>query len=325
MRSFPFPTRRPTQTELVRCFTELTRIKLSHLTAQELAELEAAYRASIEAKKPAPIAPPKPTVSKPEVPKLSKEEILEREKWERVLDMIRRDKVEVFKNFIQKQSESTAEVSVTYTGYLPAWTAEGKTYPTVLHYAAANEAAEIVFYLLSECRSDPTITFNDRTDAPSNSTRKTAYEVATSRLVRDAFRRAYAEYPDLWDWENSAKVPSKLTEEMLSGQNAKRSEHKSKLKDKMRERAALREQEREAEEARQRERQAEEERQAAARRLATPVSGPQRLGGGPPRLTRIQQQQNAMAGLSEEARRRIERERRVKAAEARAQQAKQSQ
>lgn len=316
IRSFPFPTRRPTQAELIRCFGELTRVKVSHLTQAELEELETAYRAAMQPKKQA-VAAPKPVQPKPEVPKMSKEEVLLRDRWERVLDMVKRDKVDALQGFLDKQAAEVPD-SPDWTGTLPDWIPERRSLPTLLHFAAGSDSPEVVRLLL-ERRIDPTIKIVEDSNADHVSTAppRTAYECAASRGVRDAFRRAYAEHPDWWKWEEEAKVPSMLTEDMAAAQGAKKAERKNKLKDKLRERAAEREQERAIEEAKRQHEEAEEARRAEEKRRATPVSGPQRLGGGsahqrPPPA--------ALSGLSEEAKRRIERERRLRAAEARAQQ-----
>lgn len=309
IRTFPFPTRRPTQAELVRCFSELTRVKVSHLTREELEELEAAYRAAIEPKKPvAPVQ--KAPIPKPVVPELSKEELLMRDRWERLLDMVKRDKAEVLSGFLERQSGADS-----WTGFLPKFRPECRSSPTLLHYAASNDSPEVVRYLL-ERRVDPTLvaTGEDEREKASTALSRTAYECAASRAVRDAFRKVYAEHPDWWKWEEEAKVPSMLTEDMAAAQNAKKADRKNKLKDKLRERAAEREQERAVEEERRRNEEEAEARRAEEKRRATPASGPQRLGTGsrPPPA--------ALSGLSDEAKRRIERERRLRAAEARAQQ-----
>lgn len=317
MRTFPFPTRRPTQAELIRCFSELTKVKITHLTKEELDELEAAYRAALQPKKVAVAVAPQSAPAKPEVPKLSKEELLLRDRWERVLDMVKKDRVEAFQNFVEKQSSDTQDGD-SWTGPLPSWIAEHRSLPTLLHFAANYDSPNVVRYLLAERRVDPTLCSvgeNVEEDSHMPVTR-TAYECAASRSVRDVFRKVYAEHPDWWRWEEDAKVPSMLTEEMANAQGAKKAERKNKLKDKLRERAAEREQERALEEARRKQEELETARLAEEKRRSTPVSGPQRLGGGPPGM---RPPVSALGGLSEEAKRRIERERRLRAAEARAQ------
>ncbi|PWO00942.1 hypothetical protein FA09DRAFT_358291 [Tilletiopsis washingtonensis] len=48
LQTIPFATRRPTVGEALRCFAELTRVKVRHETDEELAARDAAYRAQIE-------------------------------------------------------------------------------------------------------------------------------------------------------------------------------------------------------------------------------------------------------------------------------------
>ena len=82
LRTFPFPTRRPTQAELARCLLELTRVKVSHLTEDALRAQDEAYLASLPKPKPAPSAPaPTKEKEKVKVPKLSAEEEALRAKW----------------------------------------------------------------------------------------------------------------------------------------------------------------------------------------------------------------------------------------------------
>ena len=341
IRGFPFPTRRPTQAELVRCFDELTRVKLSHLTAVELAELDEAYRAAMMPKKPtlqASKEPAKPAA--PEVPKLSKEEVLERDRWERLVDMVRRGRLEPLKGFLEKQAQemggSTEEASKKWLGALPSWMAdERRQSPTVLHIAASSDQPDVVRWLLVEQHVDPTLSFlsvetpmssaagngSDGLDggaiALSTGTplsQRTAYECASSRGVRNVFRRAYADFPDLWDWQTGARVPSQLTEEMESTQSAKTNVRKSALKQKMRERQSEREVERAMQEAEEEKQRLAQEAEEKRKRAEQPTSGPQRLGGAAPRKV---QQMTELKGLTEEQQRRIERERRAKAAEAR--------
>lgn len=49
---------------------------------------------------------------------------------------------------------------------------------------------------------------------------RTAYAVASSKAVRDAFRRAMAAAPEQWDWA-AAGVPSPLTDELEATQQEK--------------------------------------------------------------------------------------------------------
>lgn len=280
------------------------------------------------APKPAPAVAKPEQPKAPEVPKLSKEEVLDRDRWERVVDMVRRGRLDALKAFVEKQSTTSEGEKKEWTGRLPLWMAEEhRGLPTLLHVAASSDQPDVVRWLLEEQRVDPTSTSasassdgqNGQAEPPSApAAQRTAYECAASRNVRNVFRRSYADHPDWCDWHTAAKVPSPLTEEMESTQAEKgKTAHKVNLKQKMRERAAEREREAEVEAEKQRAVAEEEEKRRAAAATGQASSGgtgPQRLGGAAPRAV-IEQTQ--LKGLSEQAKMRIERERRAKAAEAR--------
>ena len=258
-----------------------------------------------------PVRQPKPEQPKaPEAPKFTKEELIERDRWERVLDMAKRGRLDALKSFIEKQATDTAE-SHKWTGQIPTWTEESRASPTLLHIAASNDQPDVVRWLLEEQRADPTLSASSEMNVPPA---RTAYECASSRSVRNVFRRSYADHPDWWDWQGAARVPSQLTEEMEAQQSDKKTAHKTNLKQKMKERAAEREAEKAAEAEKARLAEEAERKTKEAERASTPTSGPQRLGGAAPRAV-IEQTQ--LKGLTEQAKMRIERERRAKAAEAR--------
>ena len=318
LRTFPFPTRRPTQAELVRCFHELTRLKLSHFTAEDLTQLDEAYRAALQPRKPIGQIP-KPDLPKaPEIPKLSKEEMLDRDRWERVVDMAKKGKVEPLKAFLEKQRTEIAEADPkAWIGRLPDWMEDSRTSPTLLHVAASNDRPEFVRWLLIDMQVDPTMAaFSKPDNEYFGLPVRTAYECASSRGVRNVFRRAFADYPDTWNWLNDAHVPSQLTEEMEATQSAKKNERNSKLKEKLRERAVEREAEQIAELEKQRSQQEAETRRKDEAKMMSNSTTPKRLGGAAPKAILEQTQ---LKGLSEEAKMKIERERRARAAEARLQ------
>ena len=58
-----------------------------------------------------------------------------------------------------------------------------------------------------------------------NNQSKTGYEAATSKEIRNEYRRFMAQYPDKWDYK-VAKVPSPLTPEMEEAQENKKQEKK---------------------------------------------------------------------------------------------------
>jgi hypothetical protein len=212
---------------------------------------------------------------------------------------------------VGSDGEVAVDKEATWTGRLPEWLDESKTAPTLLHLASQHDQAEVVRWLLFEKRADPTVAAGGP---------KTPYELASSRTTRNVFRRCFAEHGDWWAWEVEARVPSALTEEQESEQKSKNKDRKGRLREKMAERQREKEVQAELEAAKEAEEAAKrEEVERKKRESESPLSrrGPQRLGGGPPRALGSAAARVDEAGLSEEARRRIERERRARAAEAR--------
>ena len=231
-------------------------------------------------------------------------------------------------------------------GALPEWMDEARTTPTLLHVASSADRAEMVRWLLVEKRANPTVAASApppiRQPPPSSSTELdtippsvlpsappprpllTPYEVAPSRATRNVFRLLTTSHPGWWDWTGTgptgARVPSGLTEEKEDERDKKSRDRRGKLKEKLKER----EKDRDAKQAIERERQEMLEAERAAKEAAelkrtgknkVVPTGPQRLGGGPPRA--IVAREMDAAGLTEEQRSRIQREQRARAAEAR--------
>ncbi|THU91511.1 hypothetical protein K435DRAFT_780677 [Dendrothele bispora CBS 962.96] len=319
LRTFPFPTRRPTQSELSRCLLELTKAKVSHLTEEALRAQDEAYLASLPKPKPPPSATPAPPPAqdKPKPVKLTKEEELLREKWSRLLEMVNKGRLEPLKAFWERESENLGGADVR----IPDWTGERRT--TLLQVAAFAGHEEVVEWLLEEQKADPTIVApkfaaaveeetdgaEDVADTNDGSSRRqvghTAYELSKTRPVRDVFRRCAAVHPDWWDWFGAARVPSVLNREMEEKRDERDEKKKARrkgLKDKVKEREA-----KEKEKASQ---FVEEPPVSATLPVSKPSSGPQKLGGG-------SGDSGGLAGLTPEMRAKIERERRARAAEAR--------
>ncbi|KAK8861590.1 hypothetical protein IAR55_002413 [Kwoniella newhampshirensis] len=279
IRTFPFPTRRPTLQELLRCWQELTRVKVSHLSEDALQALDEAYIASLQPKnkvvKPTPAPTPRPTTTP--VPRISPEEEARQDRRKRLEEMIRKGKLDVLR---------------------PFWTKYKAEYPSsseILGLASAAGQEDILRWLLEEERLDPT------QPAPDG---KFAYDLCSTKGARNVFRRIAHAHPDWCDW-TAARVPSGLSEEMEAEQEKKKSERRKGLREKLRER----------EKARAEEEKNEETSQPPPQLLvpvaaATGLNGPQKLGG------RVGGE-GGLAGLSPEMRQQIERERRARAAEAR--------
>ncbi|KAH9072134.1 hypothetical protein EDB83DRAFT_2541495 [Lactarius deliciosus] len=316
LRTFPFPTRRPTQSELERCLFELTRVKITHLTEEALREQDEAYLASLPKPKPKVQAPvPAPLATKTKEPKLSKEEELLREKWARLLDMVLHGRLDALKDFWEREGEGLGGIDTR----IPPWAEEKVS--TLLQYAAQCGQEEVTRWLLDEAHADPTIavpseasvtgqdTSNDSPESikVARVATRTAYDIASSRAVRDVFRRCAGAHPEWWDWFGAGRVPSILSQEMEEEREEKKKVRRKGLKDKIKER--------EIKEKEERANRLEEVDDADVPVTEPPArsepdNAPRRLGGSAGSA-------DAVAGLTPEMRAKVERERRARAAEAR--------
>ncbi|KAJ3576473.1 hypothetical protein NP233_g406 [Leucocoprinus birnbaumii] len=331
LRTFPFPTRRPTQSELARCLLELTKPKVSYFTEAELREQDEAYLASIKPKPPKPAPPPPSQPSQPlppPKPKLTKEEEVLKDKWLRAFEMISRDRLEALKSFCDREADALGGVNALIPEYASAEAGSGmRRAGTLLQAATVAGSEDIVKWLLDEKDADPTIPVPSRTrdddrdvaedghTAEGDDTetiplkpgaQRAAYDLAKSKAIRGIFRRCAATNPDKWDWLGAGRVPSGLSKEMEEERDERKKMRRKGLKEKVKER----------------------EREAAAKRAAVGVvereptpepvpiqkpenpTGPQKLGGASGAI-------EGVAGLTPEMRARVERERRARAAEAR--------
>ncbi|CAE7154449.1 unnamed protein product [Rhizoctonia solani] len=324
LRSFPFPTRRPTQAELMRCLVELTRVKVSHLSEDALRALEESQRASLPKPK-APItkapAPEKPAKEKPVT--LSKEEELARDRWRRLVDMIIKGRIDPLKTFWEKNSDI-----ITANTTIPEWAQAQETRGlcTLLQVASAAGQEAVTRWLLEDQRADPTVTVpsgaaisslptasDSESEAPRTAGQvRKAYHIAGNRSTRNVFRRAAYTHPDWYNWKEDVGVFSVLSPEMEAERDKKKTARRTNLRDKLREREKAREEQARAEELAAKEAEAREREAAARAKLNTPATGPQKLGG-----SGGSGGASSMAGLTPEMRAKIERERRARAAEAR--------
>lgn len=302
---------------------------MSHLTEEQLREEDEAYLASIKPKPPKPTTIPVPQIPSQPVPSpkpnLTKEEEALKDRWLRALDMVSRDRPEALKSFIEREESILGDVNAlipefVYTDVSSSMRRAG----TLLQVATLVDSEDTVKWLLEDKDADPTIPIplssrEDDKDVEEEErakegeveslplkpdTKRTAYDLAKTKVIRDIFRRCAATYPDKWDWLGAARVPSELSKEMEQEREEKKKIRRKGLKDKVKER----------------------EREAAIKKAATaepepepePVvaskrenpTGPRKLGGTAGAVEGI-------AGLSPEMRAKVERERRARAAEAR--------
>ncbi|KAF3903592.1 hypothetical protein AA313_de0203642 [Arthrobotrys entomopaga] len=277
IRGFPFSTRRATQSELMRCFVELTRLKLSRIDEAALAAASAQETASTTStsSKTAPVVKPK----------LSKEETARIQHSTTLTTLLRRSKAPAITTYLTSNK-------LPFDFYLSP---ENHHTPTLLHLAAAQSHPLIVLALLTkgEKSADPSI---------KNSAGKTAYDIAGDRATREVFRVARMEAGDgKADWDGLG-VGSPLS----------RKEYDESLE---KEKAV-----RDAEE--------KERREKETARLKSLPDGGKSAGGSSSRggksLAEVlgtnvgaMVREEETKGLSEEAKRRLERERRARAAEER--------
>jgi hypothetical protein len=249
-------------------------------------------------------------------PKLSKEEEALREQWSRMLEMVARGRLEPLKAFWEREFANMGGVDVA----LPEWIADRDRVGTLLQVAARAGQEEITRWLLEDLHADPTIAVphrdtlddedddgtgrvSDTSDAPPArvlGSRKTAYDLANTREVRNVFRRCAAVHPEWWDWLGAARVPSALTSEMEEKKKARR----KGLRDKIRER--------EREKAQQKPPASSITEASPPKKEGKPMdpTAPRKLGGS-------SAASDSTAGLTPEMRAKVERERRARAAEAR--------
>ncbi|KAK8048681.1 hypothetical protein PG994_010411 [Apiospora phragmitis] len=165
IRGFPFSTRRATQNELMRCFIELTRLKVREFDPNQVAKEQQETLAKIAPSKPA----------KPVAPKLSEEEETALLHTNQLQAFIRRSKLPALLSYLKNN-----DVQADFV-FQPADSQQNHHAPTSLHFSASQNSAPLVSGLLLKAGADPTL---------KNKEGKTAFELAGDRATRDAFRVA---------------------------------------------------------------------------------------------------------------------------------------
>ena len=271
IRGFPFSTRRATQSELTRCFTELTRVKISRV--DEAALVAAAAPAPPQQLKSKPASP-----APPPQPKLSPEDEAALLHTTQLTALVRRSKASAVISYL-----SSNNLPSHFAFYPPS---QHYHSPTTLHLAASLNHPAVVTALLTKASADPTL---------KNADGKPPFLLAGDRQTRDAFRMARGELgEDKWQWELAA-VPAPLQRA-----DVERREELEKAQEKER---------REREMARLKE---EEKGKAKAKGGVRGMA----LGSGGV-VTGLGRMEEESRGLTPEARMRLERERRARAAEER--------
>ena len=232
-----------------------------------------------------------------------------RDKWTRLLDMANHGRLDALKDFWEREGKGLGGIDAR----IPSWT--GVTVATLLQYATQAGQEEVTEWLLNVGHADPTVVVpsgagqdlsgNDQESIRiTRGPRQTAYDLASSRAVRDVFRRSAGAHPEWWDWLGAGRVPSVLSQEMEEEREGKKKVRRKGLKDKIKER-----------ESKEVERASQIEEVAEVPVLETPK--PPESNNAPRKLGGSSGSAEAVAGLTPEMRAKVERERRARAAEAR--------
>lgn len=287
-RSFPFSTRRATQSELMRAFVELTRVKVSRVDEEALAAAAAAEYEREASSKKAHLTP-----SEPAVPKLSKAEEDTSLHTSQLQALVRRSKALAIVAYLSSNS-----LSPDFT-FFPPTTQANHHAPTPLHLAASINSSAVVLALLVKAGANPTALSGEG---------HPPFDLAGDRSTRDSFRVARSELGEKrWDWETAHCPPP------LSKAEADRRQERERV---------------EAEKAEAARRRAEVERLQKEQSVLVAAdasgrgndakkkgSGGKGLGAG--EKTGAEKREVEGRGLTPEMKARLERERRARAAEER--------
>lgn len=286
LRGFPFNTRRATQSELMRSFVELTRVKVSTVDEAALArEAEAAAAAAASKAEAAEAAAAASKPTKPAKPTPQEEEAMLH--TTQLQALIRRSKAPGLLSYIQSNS-----LDPNFAFHPPG---QHHHAPTPLHLAAASNSPACVTALLLKAHADPTV---------RNAEGKSPFDIAGDRPTRDAFRLARSSLgEDRWAWD-AAGVPAALSQAEADARTAREKEEKAAEE-------AAEKQRRQAETERLRREDAEREMKGKEKKF----------GKGhvleKPKLTAEERRAEEARGMSDEMRMRLEREKRARAAEER--------
>ncbi|KAI5303754.1 hypothetical protein KEM56_007221 [Ascosphaera pollenicola] len=296
IRGFPFSTKRATQSELLRAFMELTRVKVSHIDETALAaaaEKQKKEAAALEAERLRKSTQKK---DKPTTRKLSAEEEEHMLHTTQIQALIRRSKIPALLSYLSNNSLPSTFVfhrspSTSQKGQSQQQQSHSHA-STPLHLAASLGSSQIVDALLFKAKLDPTI---------HNTEGKTPFEVSSNRATRDTFRIARHELGEsAWDW-TAARVPGPLVRKDVESKQAA-------------EKAA-------ADEAEKQRRTAEVERLRKEEEARKANEREKNLGTGKTlaslEKTWTEKREEETRGMTPEMRMKLERERRARAAEER--------
>ncbi|KDN39002.1 hypothetical protein K437DRAFT_250949 [Tilletiaria anomala UBC 951] len=274
--SLPIQTRRPNLAEVLRCFFELSRVRVSHFSPEGL-ELKVAERQAADVeqkqrsarKRAAQEARRSKATQRLEVKSaarrereaLTEQERSQRLRFERLAEMVVKGRVESLANFIEKYGFSVLDSSegqaMSVDSLLPRWwrmqQAEGSKRSstplipsTLLQLAAEGGDPDMVRFLLVEKHADPTrpvlpppFPSNNDDDIEPSAPHRAAYDLCSTKAAREIFRRLMAEQPGWWNWAGTTAGGARVPSALTEEMADAKA---AKVKDR---RAALREKARE--------------------------------------------------------------------------------
>ncbi|KAK3718558.1 hypothetical protein LTR37_005062 [Vermiconidia calcicola] len=284
IRGFPFNTRRATQSELMRAFVELTRVKVSTVDEAALAKQAEEEAAATAAKREA-VANGKPSTPKPSKP--SKEDEEATLHTTQLQALVRRSKAPGMLSYLQSN-----KLSPDFRFFPPD---QNHHAPTPLHLAAASNSPACISALLVKAGADPTVRNGDG---------RSAFDIAGDRPTRDAFRLARSQLGESqWAWD-TANVPPALSQADVDSRTAREKQEKAA-----------------EDEAEKQRRTAETERLRKEDADKAANAKEKRFGKGhimeKPKMTAEERRAEEARGMTDEMRMRLEREKRARAAEER--------
>lgn len=191
IRSFPFTTKRPTASELKKAWCQLT-----YLSQSSRPETIPKQNSAVESKN----QNAKEATKKP----AEREKTTEEKQTLELVALLKKSKAPLLVSFIRKNNLNINFKLQPYDEYIQT--------PTLLHLASQQGLKNMVLILLSNLKSDPTIT---------NHFGKTAWDLAKKSEVRHAFQIArYNLGEGFTDW-TAAHVEEPLSREQVNDINQK--------------------------------------------------------------------------------------------------------
>ncbi|KAK6458559.1 uncharacterized protein RJT20DRAFT_6935 [Scheffersomyces xylosifermentans] len=178
LRSFPFTTKRATTSELKRAWVEL-----SYLTVTELPKINAKAKKAEER-----LRSPTPGSKEAETEKKSPEQIENEKHSQELIGLLKKQRAPKVISYIKQNKIAVNDFKLTPDSKFI-------NFPTLLHYASANNLHHMVQVLLVSLQADPSI---------KNSFGKTPVEITSDTNTKRAFQIARDKLgEEVWDWTSS--------------------------------------------------------------------------------------------------------------------------